>query len=145
MFELKASDIRRRIELGDFEDINLNEPPVLQRFADDLEKELKCFAMKIIHTQMSEDIDGIYSHRCLYRYDTLRYEYLPAVLEVLKNEGLTLGEYLGALVRANFSGFEIHMEMEPTCYRFVFQWSSKTPPAVQKQSQPPEMSQSSTD
>lgn len=143
MFELKASDIRRLIEREDFTDFNITEPPVLQRFADDLEKELKSFAMKIIHTQMSEDTDGIYSHRCLYRYDTLRYNYLPAVLDILKNEGLTFGEYLGALVRGNFYGFDIEMKMEPTCYRFVFQWSSKTPQQTSEQTL--ETSQSSSD
>ena len=150
MFSLAAKDIRRRIEENDLEDLNVIELPPLQRFANDLIKELKGFAMKIIHTQMTEDTDGIFSHRAFYRYDTLRYDYLPAVLAILKTENLTFGEYLDSLVRANFSGFDITMEMEPSCYRFVFQWSSKTPPALQPVGQhsqashqpPPGMNQS---
>ena len=135
MFSLAAKDIRRRIEEDDLDEFNVVEMPPLQQFTKDLEKEMKGLAMKIVHTQMSENVDGIFSHRCFYKYDTLRYQYLSDVLSILKNEGLAFGEYLDALVRANFSGFEIKMEMEPTAYHFEFYWSSKTEP-LPKPTQP---------
>jgi hypothetical protein len=145
MFSLSAKDIRRRIVEEDFDEFNVVEVPPLQQFTKDLEKEMKGLAMKIIHTQMSENVDGIFSHRCFYKYDTLRYGYLSDVLALLKNEDLSFGDYLGALVRANFSGFDIKMEMEPTCYRFEFYWSSKSEPTPPP-SHPPasETSQSSS-